>query len=110
VGRADAIRAASDVVVSVSPTCAYAASATPNAPATPSAGAPRMARVLIASMSSSTPAIRSQRNSRGNRRWSMASNAPSAQVIELPATASDRDSSVVTHPIQPRLEARGQNS
>ena len=31
----------------------------------------------------------------------MASNAPSAQVIELSATASDRDSSVVTHPSNP---------
>ena len=47
VGRADAIRAASKAVLSVSPVWMNAASATPNAPATPSAGAPRIARVLL---------------------------------------------------------------
>jgi uncharacterized protein DUF732 len=108
VGRADAIRAASNVTFSLSPACAYAASATPKAPETPIAGAPRMARVLIASMTSSTVVIRSRRISCGSARWSMANNAPSAQVIELSATGSDRRPTVVTSPIQPRLRPRDQ--
>jgi hypothetical protein len=38
----------------------------------------------------------------------MANNAPSAQVIELSATGSDRRPTVVTIPIQPRLRPRDQ--
>ena len=110
VGRADAIRAASDVVLSVSPTCVYAASATPKAPATPSAGAPRMARVLIASMSSSTrgdpqPAQLARQQALVNGQ--QCAVGPGDRAFR---DASDRDSSVVTRPIQPRLRARGQNS
>ncbi|BBU22561.1 hypothetical protein MYXE_23510 [Mycobacterium xenopi] len=87
-GRAAAIREASSSTFSGSPTCANAASATPNAPDTPIAGAPRMASVLIASMSSSTVVIRNQRSWCGSARWSMATSAPSSHFTELSAIAA----------------------
>src|SRR2546430_14379545 len=63
------------------------ASATPKAPATPSAGAPRTASRRIASTSSSTVDSRRTRVASGSAVWSMISTAPSTQsMVRTPPT------------------------
>ena len=64
-----------------SPGWPAARSATPNPPATPRAGAPRTASRWIASISSSTPVIRSTTRSSGRRVWSMRWISPSTQSM-----------------------------
>ena len=67
-------------------------------------GAPRMARVLIASMSSSTVVIRSRRNSCGSARWSMASKHRRPRRSNSPRKSSQLATQLASHrPIETRI-------
>ena len=81
VGRAARSRAAPSRTASSSPRCRRASRATPIAPATPSAGAPRTASRRMASISASSVVTRSTRSSPGSRVWSIRRIPPSTQSI-----------------------------
>ena len=83
-GRAVAIRAAA--ASRSGPVRVRAASATPSAPATPNAGAPRTTSLLIASTNRSTSSIATVRIV-GSAVWSTTTIRPSTQSIVRGSTA-----------------------
>ena len=84
-----------------------AASAIPYAAATPMAGAPRTARVRIASASSTASWQRSSTTSSGSRRWSSTTTASASSLTIRSGSRSERPGRRTCSPTCPRPTRRG---